>query len=97
MQGARDGLGACDAAVSRRRRGARRGAWCTPRLAVYSIKLRDAKFPTSTFIAHSFMVCSCLATIFWLGHLTHAGLPVTAGVRHVFVASFDLRVPKRKK
>jgi hypothetical protein len=34
--------------------------------------------------------------IFWRGHLTHAGLPVTAGVRHVFVASFDLRVPRSK-
>ena len=30
--------------------------------------------------------------LFWRGHLTHAGLPVTSGVRHVFVASFDLRI-----
>ena len=28
--------------------------------------------------------------LFWRGHLTHAGLPVTTGCRHVFVASFDL-------
>ena len=31
--------------------------------------------------------------IFWRGHLTHAGLPVTHGTRHVFVAGFNLRVP----
>ena len=41
MQGARDGLGACDAAASRRRRVARRGPRCTPRLAMYSIKLSN--------------------------------------------------------
>ena len=29
--------------------------------------------------------------LFWRGHITHAGLPVQTGVRHVFVASFDLR------
>ena len=29
--------------------------------------------------------------LFWRGHLTHAGLPLTTGCRHVFVASFDLR------
>ena len=29
--------------------------------------------------------------LFWRGHLTHAGLPVTSGCRHVFVASFDLQ------
>jgi hypothetical protein len=28
--------------------------------------------------------------LFWRGHLTHAGLPVTQGMRHVFVASFNL-------
>ena len=28
--------------------------------------------------------------LFWRGHLMHAGLPVTAGCRHVFVASFNL-------
>jgi len=28
--------------------------------------------------------------IFWRGHVTHAGLPVKEGMRHVFVASFDL-------
>ena len=28
--------------------------------------------------------------LFWRGHLTHAGLPVAHGVRHVFVASFNL-------
>ncbi len=31
--------------------------------------------------------------LLWRGHLTHAGLPVTSGVRHVFVASFNLRPP----
>ena len=31
--------------------------------------------------------------LFWRGHVTHAGLPVTAGCRHVFVASFDLHPP----
>ena len=30
--------------------------------------------------------------IFWRGHMTHAGLAVSKGVRHVFVASFDLKV-----
>lgn len=30
--------------------------------------------------------------LFWRGHLTHAGLPVTEGIRHVFVASFNLHV-----
>ena len=34
--------------------------------------------------------------IFWRGHLTHAGLPVTSGTRHVFVASFNLRLPGMK-
>lgn len=29
--------------------------------------------------------------IFWRGHITHAGLAVTEGVRHIFVASFTLR------
>jgi len=29
--------------------------------------------------------------LLWAGHMTHAGLPVTWGKRHVFVASFDLR------
>ena len=33
------------------------------------------------------------SALLWRGHLTHAGLPVTSGERHVFVASFDLRVP----
>ena len=28
--------------------------------------------------------------LFWRGHITHAGLPVLSGSRHVFVASFDL-------
>ena len=28
--------------------------------------------------------------LFWRGHITHAGLPVVSGLRHVFVASFDL-------
>jgi len=28
--------------------------------------------------------------IFWRGHITHAGLPIRSGMRHVFVASFDL-------
>ena len=32
--------------------------------------------------------------LFWRGHITHAGLPVTSGMRHVFVASFNLRPPK---
>ena len=31
--------------------------------------------------------------LFWRGHLTHAGLPVTSGTRHVFVAGFNLQVP----
>ena len=31
--------------------------------------------------------------LFWRGHLTHAGLPVTTGCRHVFVASFNLLPP----
>ena len=39
MQGAREGLRACDAAASRRRRPARCGARCRARLAVYGIKL----------------------------------------------------------
>ena len=30
--------------------------------------------------------------LMWTGDITHAGLPVTAGTRHVFVCSFDLRV-----
>ena len=34
--------------------------------------------------------------IFWRGHLTHSGLPVTSGTRHVFVASFNLRMPGMK-
>lgn len=34
--------------------------------------------------------------LFWRGHLTHAGLPVTEGLRHVFVAGFNLRVPGAK-
>ena len=34
--------------------------------------------------------------MFWRGHLTHAGLPVTYGTRHVFVAGFNLRVPGAK-
>jgi hypothetical protein len=34
--------------------------------------------------------------LFWRGHLTHAGLPVTSGTRHVFVASFNLLVPGAK-
>jgi len=34
--------------------------------------------------------------LFWRGHITHAGLPVTAGVRHVFVASFDLKAGARR-
>ena len=34
--------------------------------------------------------------IFWRGHLTHSGLPVTWGTRHVFVASFNLKVPGMK-
>eukprot|EP00966_Prymnesium_polylepis_P175881 4070991-Prymnesium_polylepis.1 len=29
--------------------------------------------------------------IFWRGHVTHAGLPVTSGTRYVFVASFNLK------
>lgn len=28
--------------------------------------------------------------LFWRGHVTHAGLPVKSGMRHVFVASFNL-------
>jgi hypothetical protein len=39
MQGAREGLRACDAAASRRRRPARCGARCRARLAVYGIDL----------------------------------------------------------
>ena len=31
--------------------------------------------------------------MFWRGHITHGGLPVTSGVRHVLVASFNLRAP----
>jgi hypothetical protein len=31
--------------------------------------------------------------LFWRGHVMHAGLPVTEGVRHVFVASFNLCPP----
>lgn len=34
--------------------------------------------------------------ILWRGHLTHAGLPVTRGVRHVWVASFDLRIARQR-
>lgn len=34
--------------------------------------------------------------LLWRGHITHAGLAVTSGVRHVFVASFDLRFPRIK-
>ena len=34
--------------------------------------------------------------LLWRGHLTHAGLPVTSGMRHVFVASFDLRIPRQR-
>ena len=34
--------------------------------------------------------------MFWRGHLTHAGLPVTYGTRHVFVAGFNLHVPGAK-
>ena len=34
--------------------------------------------------------------LFWRGHVTHAGLPVIRGVRHVFVASFNLRPPRCK-
>ena len=30
--------------------------------------------------------------LMWTGDITHAGLPVTAGTRHVFVCSFDLCV-----
>ena len=30
--------------------------------------------------------------ILWRGHITHAGLAVKEGTRHVFVASFDLKV-----
>lgn len=35
--------------------------------------------------------------MFWRGHLTHAGLPVTYGTRHVFVAGFNLCVPGAKR
>eukprot|EP00966_Prymnesium_polylepis_P237325 5488874-Prymnesium_polylepis.1 len=28
--------------------------------------------------------------LFWTGQITHAGLPVLSGTRHVFVCSFDL-------
>jgi hypothetical protein len=31
--------------------------------------------------------------LFWRGHLTHAGLPISSGTRHVFVASFNLCLP----
>ena len=51
---------------------------------------------TDSKSAHSFppsLVCRPKAgtALFWRGHLTHAGLPVTKGLRHVFVASFNLR------
>ena len=35
---------------------------------------------------------SCGTGILWRGHITHAGLAVKEGIRHVFVASFDLKV-----
>ena len=34
--------------------------------------------------------------LFWRGHMTHAGLPVASGMRHVFVASFNLKVAGSK-
>lgn len=34
--------------------------------------------------------------LFWRGNITHAGLPVASGIRHVFVAGFTLLVPGAK-